>query len=163
MEKTLCQLYQRDESEKRGRGSWKLRTKSQAAKATAGHARSSTHLHRLLPLEILRRDSDHHHQCRLPSRLRSPKNLLQPHKLSHLVAGMSSKIRAPGGQRHSKNVQRLRKHWSYEMGNTARWDQEKSSCYQRLAGGKNWICSLVRANTTSNKRVIPALTLGLHW
>jgi len=49
------------------------------------------------------------------------------------------------------------------MGNTARWEQEKSSCYQRLEGGRNWIFSLVCAYANANATIIPTLTLGLRW
>lgn len=112
----------------------------------------------------LRRDSDHHHQCRTQNLRRSPGNLPQPRRRSfQSAARMFSRTRAMGGQRRSRNDQRPRRLWSYGTGNTALWEQEKSSCYQRLAGEKNWICSPVRPHADSNTMVTPILTLGLRW
>jgi hypothetical protein len=145
----------------RGRGSRRLQNRSQMAKEATGHVSALVRLHSLLTLEIiLRRDTDHHHQCRIRDRLRSPENPPQPLKRSsHSAAGMFLRIRALDGQRHLRNDLRLQEHWSCGTGSSARWDQEKSSCYQRLAGGKNWTCSLVRAHTTCNVRVASTLTL----
>ena len=99
----------------------------------------------------LSRDSDHCDQWRIRS-----------HR-PHLAAGMFPRIQSPGGQRHSRNDLPPRRLGSCEMGNTARWDQGKSPCDRGLAGEKSWIYLLVRTYTSSDFRIIPALTLDLRW